>query len=135
MNQVVQSLIEKYYKSFNEGNVEGMISCLHQDFVHDVNEGDRSTGLEKFNKFLDHMNTCYKEELKDIQIMTNSKGDRASAEFYVHGIYLKTDAGLPVASGQKYVIKAGTFFELQDSKIKRVTTYYNLKEWIRQVSE
>lgn len=134
MNQAVQSVIEKYYKSFNEGHVDGMVSCLHKDFVHDVNEGARNNGLEKFKKFLDHMNTCYKEELKDIHIMVNNNGDHAAAEFFVHGEYLETDTGLPAAHGQKYVIKAGTFFEIQDQKIKRVTTYYNLKEWIRQVS-
>jgi len=45
-----------------------------------------------------------------------------------------TDPGLPEAKGQKYVLPAGSFFTLRNGKIARVTTYYNLQEWIRQVS-
>ena len=130
----IKDLIKEYYDSFNQGNIDGMISCLHSDFVHDVNEGKRQDGHPEFKKFLEHMNTCYKEELKDIYIMAHDSGTRASAEFIVHGTYLKTDGNLPSAKNQKYIINAGTFFEIKDNKILRVTTYYNLNDWIKQVS-
>ena len=55
-------------------------------------------------------------------------------EFIVHGRYKETDAGLPPARGQSYVLPAGAFFEISDGKILRVTTRYNLKDWIAQVS-
>jgi hypothetical protein len=32
------------------------------------------------------------------------------------------------------VLNAGGFFTLKDGKITRVTTYYNLNDWIAQVS-
>ncbi|MEM6679931.1 MAG: isopropylmalate/homocitrate/citramalate synthase, partial [Pseudomonadota bacterium] len=35
---------------------------------------------------------------------------------------------------QTYRLPAGAFLEVRDGLIARVTTYYNLKEWIRQVS-
>lgn len=130
----IKNLIQNYYQSFNEGNIHGMISCLHPEFVHDANEGTRKGGKTEFRKFLNHMNECYKEELKDICIMTDQSGNRASAEFVVHGTYLKTDPGLPEATNQTYVLNAGTFFEIKDHQILRVTTYYNLKDWIKQVS-
>ena len=50
------------------------------------------------------------------------------------GAYNNTDEGLPPASGQKYVLPAGTFFAIKDGKISRVTTYYNLTEWLMQVT-
>ena len=53
----------------------------------------------------------------------------------MHGEYLQTDPGLPEARGQRYVLPAGSFFALRDGKITRVTTYYNLQDWIAQVSE
>lgn len=130
----VKKLIQKYYDSFNQGHMEGMYECLHPDFVHDVNEGQRQGGLSEFKKFMGHMNECYKENLTDIYIMVHDSNTRASAEFVVHGEYLKTDGALPPAKNQKYAIKAGTFFDIKDHKILRVTTYYNLNEWIRQVS-
>lgn len=130
----VKNLIQKYYDSFNKGDMEGMYSCLHPEFVHDVNEGKRQGGLAEFKKFMGHMNDCYKENLTDIYIMVHDSNTRASAEFIVNGEYLKTDGSLPPAKNQKYKIKAGTFFDIKENKILRVSTYYNLNEWIRQVS-
>ena len=80
------------------------------------------------------MSHHYKEELKDIVIMANADGTRAAAEFNVHGKYLASETGLPDAKGQTYRLPAGTFFALRDGKIARVTTYYNLTDWIMQVS-
>jgi steroid delta-isomerase-like uncharacterized protein len=58
---------------------------------------------------------------------------RAAAEFVVHGRYLATDEGLPEAKGQTYVLPAGAFLEVREGRIARVTTYYNLQDWLRQV--
>jgi len=66
--------------------------------------------------------------------MTTPDGSRAAAEFNVHGTYLETDPGLPPANGQTYILPAGTFFAIRDGKIARITTYYNLTDWIVQVS-
>jgi len=52
----------------------------------------------------------------------------------VNGTYLNTDAGLPEANGQTYKLPGGSFFDVQAGQITRVTTYYNLADWLRQVS-
>ena len=83
--------------------------------------------------FLARMDRCYRERLSNIAIMTSTDGRRAAAEFVVEGTYLATDAGLPPAQGQAYRLSAGTFFAIEDGKIARVTTYYNLQDWIAQV--
>jgi steroid delta-isomerase-like uncharacterized protein len=49
------------------------------------------------------------------------------------GTYLHTDEGLPAAKGQHYRLPGGAFFHIRDGKIARVTNYYNLQEWLRQV--
>jgi len=61
-------------------------------------------------------------------------GARAAAEYTVNGTYLATDQGLPEARGQTYRLPAGSFFSLRDGRITRIVTYYNLADWIRQVS-
>ncbi|WP_299355293.1 ketosteroid isomerase-related protein [uncultured Shimia sp.] len=126
--------IQRYYDAFNAGDLAGMLDCLSEDFVHDVNEGDRRSGKEAFADFCGHMNACYKEELTDIVLMASADGTRGAAEFTVNGTYLKTDGNLPEAKGQSYRLPGGGFFSLKDGKITRVTTYYNLAEWMRQVS-
>ena len=65
--------------------------------------------------------------------MVSESGDRASAEFYIRGEYLSTDDGLPEAAGQKYHLLVGAFFEISGGRITRVTNYYNMSDWIRQV--
>ncbi len=126
--------ISAYYDAFNAGDTAAMEALLSDDFEHHVNEGQIRKGVEKFRSFNAHMTRCYKEHLADIVVMANDSGTRAAAEFVVHGTYIETDDGLPVAKGQQYILPAGTFFTLSDGKISRVTTYYNLADWVRQVS-
>lgn len=127
-------LLTRYYAEFNAGDAEGMLACLSANVVHDINQGERQAGKEAFRAFLAHMERCYSERLTHIAVMANEDGSRGAAEFIVHGEYLTTDDGLPEAKGQKYTLPAGAFFEIEDDLISRVTVYYNLEDWIRQVS-
>lgn len=129
-----KALIAAYYDAFNAGRTDEMLTCLHEQIEHHVNEGGIRRGKKKFAEFNTHMSRSYKELLTDIVIFVNDTGDRAAAEFVVNGTYLATDEGLPEAKGQKYILPAGSFFTIRDGKIARVTTYYNLAEWMRQVS-
>jgi len=128
------NVIEAYFNAFNNGDVQGMLDCLSDDVAHHVNEGQVRIGKDKFASFCEHMNICYKENLTDIVVFTNDNNTRGAAEFTVNGTYLKTDGDLPAAHGQQYCLPAGSFFSLVDGKITRVVTYYNLSDWIAQVS-
>ncbi len=127
-------LIRDYYAAFNSGNTDGMIDFLTDDVIHDINQGERRQGKDKFKAFNARMTHNYKEELKDIVVLVSKDATRAAAEFNVHGAYKNSEEGLPPATGQKYVLPAGTFFAVRDGKIARVTTYYNLTDWITQVA-
>jgi steroid delta-isomerase-like uncharacterized protein len=126
-------LILTYYAAFNRGDWHGMLALLADDVVHDLNQGARETGRDAFAAFLARMNASYREQLRDIVVLASPDGARAAAEYVVHGEYHSTDEGLPAASGQKYVLPGGAFFDLRDDRIARVTNYYNLQDWIRQV--
>lgn len=126
-------LIAAYYDAFNAGHSDDMLALLHDDVEHHVNEGRIRHGRAKFAEFNAHMTECYRENLTDMVIMANEAGDRAAAEFVVNGTYLKTDPGLPEARGQTYRLPAGAFFTIRDGRIARVTTYYNLADWMAQV--
>ena len=52
----------------------------------------------------------------------------------MHGAYVQTAPGLPVATGQTYVLPAGAFFTLRDGRVARIDNFYNLPDWLRQVS-
>jgi steroid delta-isomerase-like uncharacterized protein len=122
-----------YCKAFNAGDWEGMLSHVTDQVAHDINQGGREVGREAFRAFLARMNRSYREELRDIVVMASADGAHVAAEYVVHGTYLATDEGLPPATGQTYVLPGGAFFEIVDGKIARVTNYYNLQDWLRQV--
>jgi steroid delta-isomerase-like uncharacterized protein len=129
-----RAVVARYYTAFNAGDVAGMLECLSDDVDHHVNEGAVRKGKDAFAEFCAQMNRCYRERLTDIVVMASPDGTRAAAEFTVNGTYLETDAGLPEARGQTYVLPAGGFFSVKDGRIARVVTYYNLADWVRQVS-
>ena len=132
MNETLD-LIRRYYDAFNAQDWDTMVSLLTDDVAHDLNQGERQTGREAFRAFMDRMNRSYREQLTDIVVLSSPDGSRAGAEYVVHGEYLATDEGLPEANGQTYVLPGGAFFEVQGGRIARVTNYYNLQDWIRQV--
>jgi steroid delta-isomerase-like uncharacterized protein len=102
------------------------------DVRHDVNQGEPRHGKALFAEFNAHMTRCYRERLTDMVIF--AEGERAAAEFIVNGTYLATDDGLPEAHGQTYVLPAGAFLSVGDAGlIDRITTYYNLADWLKQV--
>jgi steroid delta-isomerase-like uncharacterized protein len=126
--------IERYFEAFNTGDTATMLALVSDDVQHFVNQGDMREGRTKFAEFCSHMGVSYRENLRDMVIFVNDQGTRAAAEFVVHGEYLQTDPGLPEARGQTYVLPAGSFFSISGGKITRITTYYNLQDWIAQVS-
>ncbi len=127
------ALMQRYYDAFNAGDWQGMLDCVSEDVAHDINQGERVVGKAAFAQFLGHMERCYKERLEDIVLMASDDGTRGAAEFVVHGEYLATDEGLPEANGQTYVLPAGAFLAIDGGKIARLTMYYNLADWTKQV--
>lgn len=127
------ALIHRYYDAFNAGDMETMLGCLSDDVVHGINESGKVAGREAFRRFMERMNRCYREHLTEVVIFTTSDPTRAAAEYVVNGVYLTSDADLPPARGQSYALPGGAFFNVKDGKITRVTNYYNLQEWMRQV--
>jgi steroid delta-isomerase-like uncharacterized protein len=133
--QATIDLIKRYYAAFNAGDMATFESLLTDDVIHDINQGQREVGKPAFRQFMQRMNGAYKENLTAMSVLANAEGTRASAEFVVNGDYLRSDEGLPPAHGQKYVLPAGAFFEVRDGKVARITNYYNLQDWIAQVSK
>ncbi|MGQ0528929.1 MAG: ketosteroid isomerase-related protein [Panacagrimonas sp.] len=133
MQDATTQLLKDYYAAFNRADWPGFLAMLTDDVIHDVNQGGREVGRAAFSAFMERMNRSYAEQIADIQIMVAPGGARAAVEFTVFGKYLKTDEGLPEAKGQTYKLPGGAFFDIRDGKVARVTNYYNLQDWLKQV--
>lgn len=133
MRAKTEKLIRNYYAAFNRGDMNTFVGLLAENVAHDVNQGGRETGKTKFRRFMQRMNKNYKERLTNIKIVASADGKHAAAEFVVNGTYLATDTGLPKAKGQKYKLPGGAFFDVKRGKIARITNYYNLQDWLKQI--
>jgi steroid delta-isomerase-like uncharacterized protein len=127
------AIIRAYYDRFNAGDWDGMCDLLADDVAHDLNQGGREVGRAAFRAFLARMAGSYHEQLRDVVVLGGEAG-RVAAEYVVEGEYLKDDPGLPPAHGQRYRLPGGAFFEVRGGRIIRVTNYYNLQDWIGQVT-
>lgn len=127
-----RDIVTAYYAAFNAGDTDAMLALVADDVRHDVNQGEPRHGKALFAEFNAHMTRCYRERLGNLTIF--AEGNRAAAEFIVNGTYLATDDGLPEATGQTYVLPAYAFLSVNgNGLIDRITTYYNLADWLRQV--
>lgn len=127
------ALVTSYYETFNSGDREAFLALLTDEVRHDTNQGGQEVGRQKFRAFLARMDRCYAEQVKELQVFASEDGTRAAAEFFIDGTYQSTDEGLPEATGQKYYLRVGAFFELAGGRVDRITNYYNLQEWLRLV--
>lgn len=134
MREHTLDLIRRYYAAFNAGDMATFLGLLAEEVVHDINQGGREVGKRAFENFMRRMNLNYTEQVSDLVVMASEDGNHAGAEFIITGTYLHTDAGLPPATGQRYRLAAGTFFEVAAGQIARVTTYYNLRAWLDQIA-
>lgn len=127
-----RDIVTAYYTAFNKGDTDAMLALVADDVRHDVNQGEPRRGKALFADFNAHMTRCYREQLTDMVVF--AEGNRGAAEFIVNGTYLATDDGLPEATGQSYRLPAGAFLSMNaDGLIDRITTYYNLADWLKQV--
>lgn len=126
-------LLNRYYAAFNAGDREAFLNLLTDDVRHDINQGGCEVGREAFRAFLFRMDRSYKEQVQELVVFASEDGTRGAAEFYIQGQYLATDEGLPEATGQTYHLRVGAFFEIRDGKVARITNYYNLQDWLKQV--
>lgn len=129
----MKNLIETYYQRFNDADYGGMVELLSDDVLHEPSQGAPRRGKDEFRGFLRHMEDCYSERVIEPVILYSQDGRRAAAEFMLEGRYLKTDDGLPPATGQVYRLRVGAFFEIENGRIRRVSNHYNLREWLRQI--
>lgn len=119
------ALVKRYFDAFNDRDVDGCLSLLADDVVHDLaglhGDGRSEAGKAAFRAYLDRTARCYEEKAVDLFVVASEDGSRAEAEFTLLGVYLETEDGLPDAEGQNYSLPAMAVFEIRDGKMSRVS--------------
>lgn len=132
MQAKTQNLLNNYYAAFNSQDTDTILALLSHDIVHDIGQGRREFGRVAYGRFIEGLSNFCQEHIFDIEIMSNEDGSRAAAEFTILGSYSHRAQGSPPASGQTFRVPGGTFFEIRDGKITRISNYYGLQDWLAQ---
>lgn len=127
------ALVLRFCAAYNRVDWSGMVDCLAEDVIHEINQGEREVGKAAFRAYIEQHGRSYREEMREVVVMSIDDGTRAAAEFSVHGVYQNAAPGLPAAQGQRYVLTAGVFFAINQGKIARITPYYNQHDRMTQI--
>ena len=128
-----ETILREFFNHCNRQEWQEACSLLHDQVLHDINQGPRVIGREPFLKYLVEMARYYQEKVSQVFILASDDGSRGSVEFYVHGTYLKTHGLLPKASGQPYEGFHGVFFEIENNQISRFSHYFNFQSFLEQL--
>jgi len=133
MQEETEALLQSYYAAFNAQDTNAMLALLSNHIIHDIGQGRREFGKSAFGRFMKSMHQCCQEHIFDIEIMTNEDGSRAAAEFTIIGSYATSGSASLSEPGQTFRVPGGTFFEIRNGKIARISSYYGLQEWLAQI--
>jgi steroid delta-isomerase-like uncharacterized protein len=133
MQEETEALLQSYYAAFNAQDTNAVLALLSNDIIHDIGQGRREFGKSAFGRFMESMSQCCQEHIFDIEVMTNENGSRAAAEFTIIGSYGTGRSDSLPEPGQTFRVPGGTFFEIRNGKITRISSYYGLQEWLAQI--
>lgn len=133
MSAPVRDLLQRYFGALNERDSRACLALVSDDVRLELNQGLCEEGRAAFADYLERQLHCYREVFEELIILTEADGRYAACECRVRGEYLTTDDGLPDACGQEYVLRVGSFFEIRDGLISRISLHFNLPDWLAQV--
>lgn len=133
-SDLANSLVQNYYKTFVAKDLSGFLALLTEDVVHEINQGPTEKGKTQFKTFMEDHFSHGDQCVDDLIVFSSPDGKYATSRFNCSGKYMKTVEGYPPANGQFWKIPVVTYFEIRDDRISHVAVYYNLKDWINQVS-
>jgi steroid delta-isomerase-like uncharacterized protein len=117
-----EDLVRRFFDALNAADHEAALALVSDDVVHDPAAGERRIGADKLRWYLADHGRRFEETVADLVVMTDGSGARAAAEYTLRGAYRATAPGLPAATGQHFSISAGSFLEVEDGLIARLTT-------------
>jgi len=116
-----RELLDRYFSTYNDRDLEGILELVHEDLTHDVATSHREIGKRAFARFLARKHALYDEHVYDLDLLIGLDGSHAAAEYKVLG-FVRSGGGEAPAGGT-YRVGAGTFFHVRDGLITRISSY------------
>ena len=119
-----RQLVLRYFDAINNQELDALSLLTSEDVLHDLQASDRRVGQQDLMEFFSQAYARCREHVFDIEVMVSVDGHRAAAEFTVLGIPLSGgEHGAAFGTGQTCRLHGGTFFEIRDDRIARISNY------------
>jgi len=115
-----KKIIEKFYQSFADANVEAMLSCYHDD----IEFRDPAFGLLKGIEAKNMWRMLVSPKVKITWYNVEADEKTGSANWVAEYIFPPT--------GRKVINRIAARFEFNDGKIIKHTDYFDFWKWSRQ---
>jgi steroid delta-isomerase-like uncharacterized protein len=133
MGIVMAKMLENYFTAWNLHDVERILSfftddCLYEDVaLKRIVRGKAELKALLESVFADI--TGFKMEIKSVF----SAGSWGAGEWTMRGRFVHSNDPMLPATGNCFLVRGATVFELSDRKISRNTDYLDLTSFLRQV--
>jgi len=117
-----ETVIKKFYESFAQHDVEGMIGCYHNNVVFFDPAFGELTGADAKNMW--RMLLSRGSNIKITFSNVHAEGNSGSADWQAEYVYSQT--------GRNVINKISARFEFDDGKIIKHTDNFDLWKWTRQ---
>lgn len=135
MSTDVRDLLQRYFSALNDRDIRACMALVSDELILEPNQGFAEQGRDAFVGFLERQLHCYRETIESLVILAEPEGRHAACEYRITGEYLATDDGLPEACGQRYQMRVGTFLEVDNGLITRISLHFNLPDWLAQIDD
>lgn len=123
-----RELVMRYYTAYNAENWQACFSLLSPDVVHDHPKG-RELGKLSFERSVFQADRC-RLQFANISIRASQSGRQAVAEYSVLRSDLNTAPEMLQGNIPSHHLQGRSFFDVKGGLIRRITTYFDLKEWM-----
>ena len=117
-----EEIVRRFLAALDAADADAALALLDEEVVHDRPDGSRAIGREDFRWWLGMAGRARHERIGDVAVMVGEGGRRAAAEVTLRGEAASGGASAAGNTG-RYSVPAGYFFELEDGRIARLSTY------------
>jgi len=110
-----EQLIQRYFDAFNRHDIEGVMSCFHQNAILKHPDGGRREGHAEVRRSYESEFAAFPDGRCDLRLCTGNSG-RGVAESVFHGTSSRDGKVLEVIGAE--------VMEIVDGKIKEIRDYH-----------
>lgn len=133
MSDQIEEMLREENAAWNAHDVERIASFYTDDcFKEDIAIGKATHGKEEMKALIGGAFAAI-PDMKIELVTLFSRGEWAATEWIMSGSYSSDYPGFPLAAGRHFSVRGASIVELRDSRISRISDYWNFASFLQQI--